>query len=136
MNRNEIDIERAVLAVTAAELVGVAGSHLAAVMEVRRLDGELVADLVLMGPVFAHSNDIAAELMANDGGIHSAVIGNALVVLALQGSLVGGHTYGVANNADLNIIRTNLGQDDIVQAQVILAVDSFCFGIHKIVASY
>jgi hypothetical protein len=55
------------------------------------------------------------------------------VILAFQGCLIGGHTYGVANDADLNVIRTNLGQDDIVQAQVILAVDSYCFGIHKIV---
>ena len=120
-----------ILGVAAAVVVGVAGSHLAAVVEVSGLDGELVANLVLVCPICADSDDVTAELVAYDGGIFGYVVGDTLVIFAFQSCLVGRHTSGVTDNTNLNVVRTNLGQGDLVQTQVILAVDSYCFCIHN-----
>jgi hypothetical protein len=84
-----------------------------------------------MLPVFANLNDVTAELVAYDGGGQVAAVGNALVVAALNSSLVAGHAQAIGNNADTDTVRANVRQLDLVQTQIHLTVDSNSFCIHN-----
>ena len=125
-----LDGDQTVLGIAAAVLVGIAGGQLGALVEVGGLDGEAVAGLILVLPVLADLFDDAAELVAHDGGVLSAVIGNALVVGTLDSSLVGAHADRVGHDLDEDIVRTDLRQFDLLKAKVHLTVDSYSFGLH------
>jgi hypothetical protein len=67
-----------------------------------------------MLPVFTDSNDITTELVAYDGGILCAIIGNTLMVLTLQSRLISRHTNTVTDHTDLYIIRAYLRKCDLL----------------------
>ena len=119
-----------ILAVAAAVLVGVAGSQLGALVEMRGLDGEALAGLILVLPVFTDLGDHAAEFMADDCGMLRNVVRDALVILTLDCGLVGRHTDRVGNDLDLNVIRADLRQLDLLQAEVHFAMDTDSFRFH------
>ena len=121
-----------ILGVAAAVLVGIAGSHLGALVEMGGLNGKAVAGLIFVLPVFTHSVNHAAEFVAHNGGILGAVVGNALVVRALHGSLIGAHADTVGHDFDLHVIGANLRQVDLLQTQIHLAMDSNSFRFHGI----
>ena len=83
-----------------------------------------------MLPVLAHFDDVTAELVAQDGGGQIAAVGNALVVAALNGCLVRRHAQAVGHNTDTDAVGADIGQLKLVQPQVHLAMNSYCFGIH------
>ena len=89
VGQQRFDGDVGILAVAAAVLIGIAGGHLGALVEVGRLDGEALTGLVLILPVFADLGDHAAEFMANDRGMLCNIIWDALVLLALNCGLVG-----------------------------------------------
>ena len=119
-----------ILAVAAAIGIGIARGHLRALVEVGGLDGEAVAGLVLVLPVLAHGVDHTAELMAHDGGVLGHVVRHPLVLRALDGGLVGAHADAVRDDLDLHIVRANLGQVDLLQAQVHFPMNPYRFGLH------
>ena len=114
--QQRLDGHVAILGITATELIGIAGSHLRTLVVMSRLNNELIADLILMLPVFAHFDDITAELMTHDSGSQIASVGDALMLTALQRCLIAGHAKAVGNDADTNTVGTNLRQVHLVQA--------------------
>ena len=119
-----------ILHIAAAVLIGIAGGHLRALVEVRRLDGEALAGLILVLPVLTDLGDHAAEFMADNGRMLSDIIGHALVLGAFNGGLVRAHADGVGNDLDLNVVRTDLRQLDLLEAQIHFPVDSDSFCLH------
>ena len=111
--------------------VGVAGGVLGALVVVGGLDGKVVAHLILVLPVLAHGDDIAAELVAHDDRMVRHVVGDPLVLLALHRRFVGGHAHAVRDNFDLYAVRPHLRQGHVLQPQVHFSVKTDCFRIHK-----
>ena len=130
VGQQRLDGDVGILAVAAAVLVGVAGSQLGALVEMRGLDGEALAGLILVLPVFTDLGDHAAEFMADDCGMLRNVVRDALVILTLDCGLVGRHTDRVGNDLDLNVIRADLRQLDLLQAEVHFAMDTDSFRFH------
>ena len=116
--------------------IGVTGSGQAALIVHSGLDGELVAGLELVSPSSANFHDLAAELMADDNRILSHIVGNALVVGALDSSLVRGHADAVGNNMGQDLIVLNLGKLKLLQSQVVDTVDTNCFSLHNCILLY
>ena len=111
--------------------IGVAGSSQAALVVHGGLNGKLVAGLELVSPLSADFHDLAAELMADDHGVFCHIIGNTLVVGTLNGSLVGGHADAVGNDMSQDLIVLDLGKLELFQSQVVHAIDTNCFRLHK-----
>ena len=131
VGQQRLDGDVGVLAVAAAVLVGIAGSHLGALVEVCRLNGKTLAGFIFILPVLADLGDDTAEFMADDGRMLRNVVGHALVLFALDRGLVRAHADGVRNDLDLNIVRTDLREFNFLQTQIHFAMDSNCFGFHR-----
>ena len=131
VGQQRLDGDVGVLAVAAAVLVGIAGSHLGALVEVRRLNGKALAGFIFIFPVLADLGDDTAEFMADDGRMLRNVVGHALVLFALDRGLIRAHADGVRNDLDLNIVRTDLREFNFLQTQIHFAMDSNCFGFHR-----
>ena len=130
VGQQRLDGDVGILAVAAAVLVGVAGSQLGALVEMRGLDGEALAGLILVLPVFTDLGDHAAEFMADDCGMLRNVVRDALVILTLDCGLVGRHTDRVGNDLDLNVIRADLRQLDLLQTKIHFTMDTDSFRFH------
>ena len=133
VGQKRLDRHQRILGIAAAILIGIARGELRALVEVRRLDGEALTGLVLVLPVFAYRVDHAAELMADDGGMLRHVVGHALVIRALNGGFIGAHADRVGNDLYPNVVVPDLGELDLFQTQIHLAVDAYRFGHHSCV---
>ena len=120
-----------ILGIAAAELEGIAGGHHGAAIVDGGLDGELLANLVLVCPLCADLLDHAAELMADDGGMLSDVLGNALVVGALDGSLVAGHADGVGDDLYENLVILDGGHFKGIQTEIVCSMHANGLIQHK-----
>ena len=130
VGQQRLDGDVGILAVAAAVAVGIAGSQLGALVEMGGLDGEALTGLVLVLPVFADLGDHAAELMADNGGMLRNVVRDALVLLTLDRGLVGRHTDRVGNDLDLNVIRADLRQLNLLQTKIHFTMDTDSFRFH------
>ena len=65
-----------------------------------------------MLPVLTYRDDLAAELVADHGRILPNIVGDTLVVLALDCRLIGGHADGVTDDLHLNVVGTDFGKGD------------------------
>ena len=74
--------------------------------------------------------DVAAELVAHNGGMLRYIVRDALVFRPLYRCFVGRHAHAVGNDFYLNIIGAYFGKADILQTQVHFAVDAYRFRIH------
>ena len=81
-----------------------------------RLNGNAVAFLKLMLPVIANLDNASAELVTHNGWGFCYVVGNALVLAALDGSLVGAHTKRVGNNLNANAVGIDIGKIDFLKS--------------------
>ena len=131
VGQQRLDGDVGILAVAAAVLVGIAGSQLRALVEVGGLDGKALTGFVLVLPVFADLGNHTAEFVADDRRVLRDVVGDALVLLALDCGLVGRHADRVGNDLDLNIIRADLREFDLLQAKVHFAMDTDSFRFHR-----
>ncbi len=118
------------LAVASAELKGVAGGLHRILVGDGGLDGELIPFRVLTLPLGAYLFDDAAELMAHDGGMLGNIFRHALMVGALDGRLVAGHTDRVGNHLYQNFVVFNLRQFKGIQPQIVLPVQTHRFVQH------
>ena len=119
-----------ILRITAAILIGITGRHLRTLIEMCGLDCKTLTGLVLMLPVFTDLGDHAAEFMADNGRMFSNIIGHALMLGTLNGRLIRAHADGIRNDLDLNVVRADLRQLDLLEAQIHLTVDSNSFCLH------
>ena len=70
--------------------------------------------------------------MADDDGACVHVLGTALVGLALNQQLVGGHADAVAHDPDQNFVVADLRQIEFLQADVVSAVETHALRPHGI----
>ena len=104
---------------------GVAGGGVGVLGLVQRgLDGELLAGLELIGPLGADFHDLAAELMADDDGVLRHVVGNTLMIGALDGRLVGRHANAVGDNMGKDLVLSDGRELKGLQTQVVLAIQT------------
>ena len=120
-----------VLGVAAEELVGISGGPHGALVVQRGLQGELHAGLELILMVLTDLDDVAGELMAHDGGMIGHVVMHALMGGAQGRALVGGHAQGVGDNLGKDLVVGDLRQLELVQTQVIGAMQAYGFGFHS-----
>ena len=116
-------------------VVRITGSCKAALVVDSGLDGELFSCLELVLPLGTNLNDLAAELVAEDDGVFSYVVGNSLVACALKRCLMGGHTNTVGNNFYKNFIVRDLRKLKLLEAKIVLTVKSDCFCFHGCILS-
>ena len=89
--KKSLDRYIAVLRIAAAEGVRISGRHLTALVKMRGLNCKSVAGLELVPPILAHLLDDSAEFVTYNGGVFLNIVGNPLVLAALNGCLVCAH---------------------------------------------
>ena len=95
------------------------------------MDGKLLPCLEFVLPFCADFHDSSAELMADDHRMHVDILRNPLVLLALDRSLVAGHTDAVRHNLSQDFILGNLRERKFIQPQIVFAVQSNRLCIHR-----
>ena len=130
VHQQRFDGNVAILCVAAAVLIGIAGSHLGAFVEMGGLNGEALTGLVLVLPVLADLLNDAAELVTDNGRMLGNIVGNALVLRAFDRRLIGAHADRVRNDLDLYVVRADLRQLDLFQTKIHLSVNANSFRFH------
>ena len=74
--------------------------------------------------------------MSDDGRILGDVAGNPLVGVGLVGSLVRRHADGVTDYLREDFIILDCGQLKLLQTEVFLAIEAYCFCFHGILRLY
>ena len=120
-----------ILRIAAAEFEGIAGRHHRAAIIDGGLNGEFLALLILIGPLRADFFNNAAEFMTDDRRMLRNIIGNALMIGALDGRLVAGHADGVRNDLYQNLVVLNGGHFESIQTKIVGAVHAHCFVQHS-----
>ena len=121
---HDLGNQNRVLRIAAAVFERIAGGHQRSVIRNRRLNGEFFAGRELVRPLRADLFDHAAEFMADDRRMLRDVLRNALMLRALNRSLIAGHTYRIGNNLHENLIIMDLGKLERIQTQIIFSVHS------------
>ncbi len=84
--------------VSADILKGITGSGINVLGVVKsRLNGNALTLFKVICPFASDLDDFAAEFMSHNGGVLGNVVGHALVLCTLNGSLIGGHTNTVGH---------------------------------------
>ena len=110
---------------------GITGSGINVLGVVKsRLNGNALTLFKVVCPFTSHLNDLAAELVSYDGGVFGHVVGHALMLCALDGGLVGGHTNAVGYHLEQYLVLLHLGKFKFLKAQVVFTVNSYCFCFH------
>ncbi|MPM94254.1 hypothetical protein SDC9_141400 [bioreactor metagenome] len=94
----------------AAILVGIARRKQRAFVEMRGLNGGVLAHAVFVLPVFADFDDLSAKLVANDHRMFRRVLWHALVRRALQRGFIARHADAVGNHFNSNAVVADLRQ--------------------------
>ena len=84
----------------------------------------------LILPLRADLDQLAAELMTDNDRMLGDVLGNALVIRALHGGLVGGHADAVGDHAREDLILPDRRKLKFLKAQIHRAVEADCFRFH------
>ena len=69
--------------------------------------------------------------MAHNGGVLRHVVGDALVGRALLGGLEGGHADAVGDDLRQDLVVLHGRKLKLLQTEVLLAVQTDCFGFHR-----
>ena len=104
--------------------IGVPGGGQASLVVQGGLLGEFLAGREFAQPLLPHLHNVSGELVADDDGVCIHIRGTALVGLALDQQLVGGHADAVAHDPDQNLIVPDVRQIELLQADVIGAVET------------
>ena len=108
--------------VSADVWIGIAGGIQRALIVEGGLDGEFLSLFELSGPFGANLQNFAAELMADDDRVLRHIVGNPLVVRALDGGLVGGHADAVRDHPCQDFILFHGRKVELLQPKVVFAV--------------
>ena len=114
----------AVGACPAEVFIGIPGGSQTSLIIQGGLLGELLSGSKFAQPFFPDLDNIAGEFVTDHDGVCVHICGTALVGLALNQQLVGGHADAVAHDSDQNLVVPDVRQVELLQADVIGAVET------------